>query len=37
MKISFDLWGTLIKANPEYSIKRIELLKKYNLNLSNER
>lgn len=34
--ISFDLWGTLIKANPEYSIKRIELIKKYNPELLDE-
>lgn len=29
MKISFDVWNTLIKSNPEYKEKRKELLYKY--------
>lgn len=27
--ISFDIWGTLVKANPEYSKQRIEFLKQH--------
>lgn len=30
--ISFDLWGTLIKSNPQYSIERNILIKKYSNN-----
>lgn len=35
--ISFDLWGTLIKANPNYSLTRLEIIKKYNTELTDER
>lgn len=27
--ISFDLWGTLIKSNPEYKEKRLDLIQQY--------
>lgn len=36
MLISFDLWGTLIKANPIFFEKKVELTKEYFPSLSGE-
>lgn len=29
MRIAFDLWGTLIQANPEFRTRRVDLFQKY--------